>query len=70
MGRGAQRLHFKGFCDALLNQANVVVTPGNAFGDWGEGYVRIALVQDEGILLKAIDNVKRSGIFKETIVIR
>ncbi|WP_158738410.1 LL-diaminopimelate aminotransferase [Alteribacillus sp. YIM 98480] len=31
----------------------VVVTPGNAFGAGGEGYVRIALVQEEDLLKKA-----------------
>ncbi|WP_026675680.1 LL-diaminopimelate aminotransferase [Alkalihalobacterium bogoriense] len=32
----------------------VVVTPGHAFGSEGEGYVRIALVQEEEILQKAV----------------
>lgn len=30
----------------------VVVTPGHAFGDGGEGYVRIALVQEDPLLLE------------------
>jgi LL-diaminopimelate aminotransferase len=32
------------FCEHLLNETGVVVTPGIAFGDGGEGYVRISLV--------------------------
>ncbi|RSL31620.1 LL-diaminopimelate aminotransferase [Salibacterium salarium] len=37
----------------------VVVTPGNAFGNGGEGYVRIALVQDETTLLEAAERLSR-----------
>lgn len=35
----------RGFSFQLLNQTGVAVTPGDAFGNHGEGYVRIALVQ-------------------------
>jgi LL-diaminopimelate aminotransferase len=52
----------KEFAIELINRANVVVTPGNAFGAWGEGYVRIALVQSEENLKKAINNIDKSGI--------
>lgn len=31
------------FAEKLLNEAGVIVTPGNAFGSRGEGYVRISL---------------------------
>lgn len=34
------------FTYALIDRANVVVTPGHAFGPHGEGYVRIALVKE------------------------
>lgn len=54
----------KEFTLALLHKANVVVTPGNAFGENGEGYVRMALVQSEETLRKAIANIEKSGIFK------
>ena len=37
----------------LLESSGVVVTPGDAFGREGEGYVRIALVQSEGLLAEA-----------------
>lgn len=40
------------FALAALKEG-VVVTPGNAFGNEGEGYVRIALVQDEETLKEA-----------------
>lgn len=51
------------FAFKLIDQAHVVVTPGNAFGAWGEGYVRIALVQPEEVLAKVIENIEKSGIF-------
>lgn len=51
------------FALQLLDLANVVVTPGNAFGAWGEGYVRIALVQPEEILAKALEYIEKSGMF-------
>jgi LL-diaminopimelate aminotransferase len=46
----------------LLQKANVVVTPGVAFGKWGEGYVRIALVQPESEILAALENISKSRI--------
>lgn len=52
------------FTYALIDQANVVVTPGNAFGPNGEGFVRIALVQNIEKLNKVIENIKKSSIFK------
>lgn len=50
------------FALQLIDKANVVVTPGNAFGKWGEGFVRIALVQSENQLLTALKNIEKSGI--------
>ncbi|NMD72816.1 LL-diaminopimelate aminotransferase [Bacillus sp. DNRA2] len=50
------------FTVQLLEKANVVVTPGNAFGRWGEGYVRIALVQPESEIIAALQNIKACGI--------
>lgn len=33
------------FCEKLLEETGVVVTPGSAFGKMGEGYIRLALVK-------------------------
>lgn len=44
----------------MLYAVGVVVIPGDAFGSEGEGYVRIALVQDEDKLTEA---VRRIGEF-------
>lgn len=50
------------FVMELVEKAGVMVTPGSAFGPSGEGFVRLALVQDEEMLNKAIRAVAESGI--------
>ena len=50
------------FVMELVERAGVMVTPGSAFGPSGEGYVRLALVQDEEMLNKAIRAVRESGV--------
>lgn len=51
------------FAMDMVEKAGVMITPGSAFGPSGEGYVRMALVQDEEDIRKAIQMVKKSGIF-------
>jgi LL-diaminopimelate aminotransferase len=41
----------------LLNEIGVVATPGNGFGPSGEGYVRLALVQETSRLKEAADRL-------------
>lgn len=53
------------FVVELLQKAGVLVTPGDAFGKSGEGYVRIALVKDEPDILRAIDRIRESGVLGE-----
>jgi LL-diaminopimelate aminotransferase len=53
----------KQFVYELMDRAGVVVTPGSAFGAHGEGYVRIALVQDEKQLRETVERIKVSKIF-------
>ncbi len=48
----------KEFSVELLNNTGVLVTPGIAFGKLGEGYVRIALVQEEESIKKAVEKIK------------
>lgn len=43
----------------LLEEAGLVVTPGNGFGDPGEGYFRIALTQTKERLAEAIDRLRK-----------
>ena len=52
------------FAFALLEEAGVVVIPGSAFGAEGEGYVRIALVQDREVLREAAASIASSGILQ------
>ncbi|SET48037.1 hypothetical protein SAMN05421676_10553 [Salinibacillus kushneri] len=53
----------KSFAYQLMDETGIVVTPGNAFGDEGEGYVRIAMTQDENTLLRAVSRIRESGLF-------
>ena len=46
----------------LLDRAGILVTPGSAFGPSGEGYVRMALVQDDEVIREAAERLKASGI--------
>lgn len=50
------------FVEELFYKTGVLVTPGIAFGPSGEGYVRLALVQDEDELRKAVKWIDESGI--------
>ncbi len=50
------------FTTKLLEEAGVVVTPGNGFGDPGEGYIRLALTKDESRLVDAIERIQNIGI--------
>ncbi len=47
------------FASFLLEKAEVVVSPGVGFGSYGEGYVRIALVENEQRLRQAVRNIGR-----------
>ncbi|MEF2967842.1 aminotransferase class I/II-fold pyridoxal phosphate-dependent enzyme [Paenibacillus sp. M1] len=54
----------EGFAMELVSKAGVLVTPGSAFGPSGEGYVRLALVQDNEALRRAVKLVEESGILR------
>jgi alanine-synthesizing transaminase len=43
----------------LMEHAEVAISPGRAFGEYGEGYFRIALVENEQRLRQAIRNISR-----------
>ncbi|TYP60006.1 LL-diaminopimelate aminotransferase [Thermosediminibacter litoriperuensis] len=51
------------FAEMLLEKAAVVVTPGNAYGDHGEGYVRISLTTPDDRLKEAMRRIKESLSF-------
>lgn len=47
------------FSKQLLTEAHVAVAPGVGYGEEGEGYVRIAMVENEQRLRQAARNIKR-----------
>jgi alanine-synthesizing transaminase len=47
-----------GFSKLLLERANVAVAPGIGFGEYGDDYVRIALVENRQRLRQACRNIK------------
>ncbi len=44
---------------AFLDKADIVVTPGNGFGEAGEGYIRMALTVPKERLHEAVDRLKK-----------
>lgn len=53
------------FVKDLFEKTGVLVVPGIAFGSEGEGYVRMALVQDDDVIEKALKSMKESRIFEK-----
>lgn len=51
------------FAEEILRKTGVVMVPGVAFGKQGEGYVRIALVQDESIMREAVKRISEKFQF-------
>lgn len=47
------------FSKQLLKEAKVAVSPGVGFGEYGEGYVRIALIENENRIRQAARNIKK-----------
>jgi alanine-synthesizing transaminase len=47
------------FSTLLVEKAEVAVSPGIGFGEYGEGYVRIALVENEQRIRQAARNIRR-----------
>jgi LL-diaminopimelate aminotransferase len=46
------------FCNQLLDKAGVSITPGPAFGQQGEGYVRISLGQKTERIAEAMERLR------------
>ena len=58
----AGRTDSMAFCEELMEQAGVIVTPGASFGPHGEGYVRMALVLPPDGLRAAVAAIEAAGI--------
>jgi alanine-synthesizing transaminase len=54
-----QRLGSIDFAMKLLEEAEVAVSPGRGFGELGEGYLRLALVENEHRLRQAVRQIGR-----------
>lgn len=46
------------FCEKLIEEQGIVVTPGSGFGDEGEGYFRISITINEERIAEAIKRLK------------
>jgi LL-diaminopimelate aminotransferase len=46
----------------LIDVADVVVTPGNAFGPGGEGFFRVSLVAEPDVLRTAFERMRKGGV--------
>ena len=53
---------FYGLAMKLLNEAEVCVSPGAGFGHNGEGYIRIALVENEDRIRQAVRQIRRAVV--------
>ena len=56
------------FTKRLLEQAKIAVAPGIGFGDYGDGHVRIALIENENRLRQALRGVR--DMFKKDGLLR
>lgn len=56
--RGHQELKSEDFASKLLEDVGVSVTPGSFFGEWGEGYFRIALGTKTSRIREAMDRIE------------
>ncbi|MFH1847297.1 MAG: LL-diaminopimelate aminotransferase [Candidatus Omnitrophota bacterium] len=45
---------------AMLEKADIIMTPGNGFGKSGEGYIRMALTRDVEELKEAVSRIKKN----------
>lgn len=54
-----RRMSTLDFAMKLLEEADVAVSPGTGFGPAGEGYLRMALVENEARLRQAVRNIGR-----------
>ena len=56
------------FSKLLLTEAKVSLSPGVGFGEYGEGFVRIGLVENEHRIRQAIRNIKKFMSRKDELI--
>jgi len=47
------------FCENLLNEQKVAVVPGNAFGECGEGFIRVSYAYSLKHLMEALNRIEK-----------
>ena len=47
------------YCEHVLEQTGVVISPGGAYGRSGEGFFRISLTTPEERLLEAVERLRQ-----------
>jgi LL-diaminopimelate aminotransferase len=47
------------YCEHVLEQAAVVISPGSAYGPSGEGFFRISLTTPDDRLLEAVERLRK-----------
>ena len=58
------------FCEELMEEAGVVVTPGASFGPSGEGHVRMALVLPPDQIALAVEAIREAGLYWKPVSTR
>ena len=48
------------FTEKVMQEAHVIVAPGNGYGPDGEGYIRISLTSPDSLILEAVRRIKAS----------
>jgi LL-diaminopimelate aminotransferase len=46
------------YCEFILDNARVIITPGNGYGQYGEEYFRVALTVDAARIREAMARIK------------
>ncbi len=54
-----QKMGSNAFSKLLLKEAHVMISPGIGFGEYGEGYVRFALIENEKRIQQAVRGIRR-----------
>ena len=49
------------YCEHVLEETGVVISPGGAYGASGEGFFRISLTTPDDRLLEAVERIRQLG---------
>jgi alanine-synthesizing transaminase len=63
----ASQMNTMDFATKLLDEAHVAVSPGSGFGPAGEGFLRLALVENENRIRQAIRQIGRCLLGEKTV---